>query len=300
MNRRGLANTCSLRVQRTSSRTDRYRRHLERTKGQKRGGLRLARRRHQLGRARIGVEGKLANDGPYVAEIDLAGGELVIRDLYVGYPDGFSGQEQFGHFREPFSLEGGTSARYFAFMERSSANVLDPARNWGIGLYELRPTDDTAFSIGAFFSGSDQNDFEGGAGSTADITGKLTAAPINEGDGKQLLHFGVALAERLPLDGVVVINQGPLSPLLEFNDTTTATFVPTLTIPADFQHTLNGQIAIVNHSWWSQAEWYGTFIDQTDGGTVFYHGSHVDVGVFLTGEHREYNTATGVFGPVAP
>jgi phosphate-selective porin OprO/OprP len=252
-----------------------------------------------LRRARIGIEGDLPNDGLYVAEIDLASGNVVIRDLFAGQEGCFDAQTRGGHFREPFSLEGGTSANSFAFMERSPANVLDPARNWGLGLYYLQPTQDSALSLGYFYGGPDQNDLEGGDGSTTGATGRLTFAPIDEGDGEQLLHFGVALAERLPTKGIIIINQQPQSPLLEFNDSVSSPFVPTLMIPATFQHILNAQVAAARGSLWTQAEWYGTFIDQSGGGgDVFYHGNHVDVGYFVTGEHRAYDSASGVFGPV--
>src|SRR5690606_10339747 len=86
-----------------------------------------------LRRARIGAEGAFSADGRYIGEIDLASGNVVPRDVYVAFGDRSAGGEsQWGHFREPFSLEGGTSARYFAFMERSPINLLDPARNWGV------------------------------------------------------------------------------------------------------------------------------------------------------------------------
>lgn len=251
-----------------------------------------------LRRARIGIEGDFAEGGSYIAEIDLAGGNVIIRDLFVGVPGVLDGQEQVGHFREPFSLEGGTSARFFAFMERSPVNVLDPARNWGVGLMQLEPTENTSFAIGGFYGGPDQNDFEGGPGSTTGVTMKLTAAPINDGEGSQLLHFGAALSERLPLDGVIIVNQNPRSPLLEFTDTTTSVFLPQLIIPADFQHILNAQIARVSGPWWTQTEWYGSFIEQPSGGAVFYDGLYWNLGCFLTGEHRRYSAATGEFGEV--
>lgn len=251
-----------------------------------------------LRRARIGVEGEFSTDGSYVAEIDLATGEVVIRDLYVADDCCGLGDARVGHFREPFSLEGGTSARYFAFMERSPINVLDPSRNWGVALLNTNPTEDSTFIVGAFYGARDQNDFEGGAGSTVGVTAKLTAAPINEDDGRKLLHFGVAAAERLPLDDVIIINEKPRSSLLEFDDASTSAFVPKITIQADFQHVLNAQAAIAYESFWTQSEWYGTFIDQPASGAVFYHGCHTDVGYFLTGEHRKYQTGSGVLGTV--
>jgi phosphate-selective porin OprO/OprP len=252
-----------------------------------------------LRRARIGAEGHLPNGGHYIGEIDLASGDVVIRDLYIGLPGALDGEERVGHYREPFSLEGAESAKYFAFMERSPINVLDPARNWGVSVFDIQPTDDSAFAIGMFYGSPDQNDLEGGPGSTAGVTMKLTSAPINENDGEKLLHFGAALAERIPLEGVIAVNQEPRSPLIQFNDSVSSPFVPTIVIPANFQHILNVQGAVVSGPFWTQTEWYGTFIDQTgDGGTVFYHGSYVSVGYFLTGEHREYTTAKGFFGRV--
>lgn len=251
-----------------------------------------------LRRARIGLEGALWDEGSYVAEIDLASGEVVIRDLYAASPGWFDSQTQLGHFREPFSLEGGTSARFFAFMERSPVNTLDPSRNWGLGLMQMQPTDDSALAIGAFYGGPDPSDLEGGPGSTAGVTAKLTAAPIDEENGRYLLHFGAAVAERLPLDGIIIVNQKPRSPLLELGDSSTSPFTPTMKIPADFQHILNAQLAVAHGPAWAHAEWYGTFIDQPSGAPIFFQGNYVDVGYFLTGEHRQYDRATGVLGEV--
>jgi phosphate-selective porin OprO and OprP len=58
------------------------------------------------------------------------------------------------------------------------------------------------------------------------------------------------------------------------------------------------QFAAAKGSWWTQAEWYGALIDQTGGDLVFFHGCHVDCGYFITGEHREYDSASGVLGAV--
>lgn len=252
-----------------------------------------------LRRARIGAEGDLGTYGRYVAEIDLAPGTVVPRDIYVGYGQLQGvGEAQLGHFREPFSLEGGTSARYFAFMERSPVNVLDPARNWGVGLFRENLSTNTTFAIGGFHSGSDAGDFQGGDGSTVGLTGRLTTALVNEDNGARLLHFGLALSERIPEAGVIRINQPPRSPLLELGDSSTSPFVPVITIPAEFQQLINVQFAAASGPLWTQAEWYGSIIDQTAGGTVYFGGWHADVGYFLTGEHRQYESGSGVLGPI--
>lgn len=257
-----------------------------------------------LRRARIGLEGDLGNDSRYIAEIDLASGDVVPRDIYVAWGDRQGvGENQLGHFREPFSLEGGTSARYFAFMERSPVNLLDPARNWGLGLFQESLDEHSALGFGVFQAGNGNWDLAGGPGSTFDFTGRLTSAPINtlsenSGDGRRLLHFGLALSGRLPEDGDIIINQQPRSPLLELGDSSTSPFVPVINVPASFQQLANLQFVAARGSAWAQAEWYGSWIDQTGGGTVFFHGSYAACGYFLTGEHRAYESASGDLGTI--
>jgi len=166
-----------------------------------------------------------------------------------------------------------------------------------VSLFRSRPTDSRNFAIGLFRAGTDANDFQGGDGGTVGITGRLIAAPIKEDDGAQLLHLGMALSERVPENKVIIINQQPQSPLIDLGDTGTSPFVPQIIIPASFQQLVNLQFARVNGPVWTQAEWYGTWIDQRGGGPVFFHGFHADCGWFVTGEHRRYLN-TGAFGPV--
>jgi phosphate-selective porin OprO/OprP len=251
-----------------------------------------------LRRARIGAEGDLGSHSRYVAEIDLASGSVVPRDVYVAFGNRSDGESQWGHFREPFSLEGGTSARYFAFMERSPINLLDPSRNWGAGLFRENVDSQTFVALGLFHAGTDTSDFQGGDGSTVGFTGRLTTAPVNEANGERLLHFGLALSERVPENGVIIINQQPRSPLLELSDSSSSPFVPVIRIPAEFQQLINLQFAAARGALWTQSEWYGSFIDQTGGDSVFFHGFHVDGGYFLTGEHRAYDSANGTLGAV--
>ena len=252
-----------------------------------------------LRRARIGIEGELGRHSRYVAEIDLPRGTVVPRDVYIAYGNPKESVEgQVGHFREPFSLEGGTSARCFAFMERSPVNMLDPARNWGVGLFHENPDANSSWGLGIFHAGTDPSDFQGGDGSSVGLTGRFTKALVNEGDGERLLHLGIALSERIPERGVIIINQQPRSSLLELADSSTSPFVPEIRIPAHFQQLINLQLAAANGPLWTQAEWYGSLIDQSGGGLAFFHGFHVDCGYFLTGEHRAYHAATGTLGEV--
>ena len=252
-----------------------------------------------LRRARIGAQGDLLDDNRYVFEIDMAVGDVVPRDIFVGFGlpnDG--GERRYGHFREPFSLEGNTSANYYMFMERSPINDLDPARGWGACLFRCNPAETATLAIGLFHNGSDLADFEAGNSAAAAVTARLTAAPILENDGRRLLHFGVAVSERISEDGLVTINRHPRPVLLDPSDSTLSPFVPEIQIPADFQQVFNLQLATCNGPFWTQSEWYGSIIPQIGGGPVFLRGFYVSGGYFLTGENHSYEEKTGVLGPV--
>jgi phosphate-selective porin OprO/OprP len=167
-----------------------------------------------------------------------------------------------------------------------------------LGFFRTGLNDTTMLALGVFQAGTDPNDFQGGAGSTVGFTGKLTAAPLNEGDGEQLFHLGLALSERLPEHGVILVGQQPQSSLLGLADVASSPFVPGIRIAANFQQLVNLQCAAANGPLWAQAEWNGSWIDQRGGGPVFFHGCHADCGYFVTGEHRQYQSASGTLGPI--
>ncbi|HEY2252171.1 MAG TPA: porin [Planctomycetaceae bacterium] len=105
-------------------------------------------------------------------------------------------------------------------------------------------------------------------------------------------------SNRLPESGVIIINQQPTSPLLYLGDSASTPFVPIIEIPAKYQQLMNLQVAVANGPLWAQAEWYGTWIAQTGGAPVFFHGSYASIGWFITGEHRGYAGPNGGLGAV--
>lgn len=251
-------------------------------------------------RARIGGQGDLVDWGRYIAEIDLASGKVVPRDVFLARTNvALPGEVRAGHFREPFSLEGATSANTFAFLERSPTNLLDPARNWGLGFMRAQITPRTVLAAGAFHAGNNVGDLQGGDGSTVGFTERVTTAPLNVNDGEQLIHLGFAVSERIPDNGLIIVNQRPQSSLLYLGDAASSPFIPIISLPATYQQLANVQFAAAYKSFWTQAEWNATWIDQTGGvGTVYFHGYHADVGWFITGEHRSYLQSDSAFGPV--
>jgi phosphate-selective porin OprO/OprP len=249
-------------------------------------------------RAWVGAEGRIG-ELRYLTVIDLATDSVVLRDVFVGFGDmREQGEFRVGHYLEPFSLEVNTPSFTLPFLETSVASILAPARNWGLSVFRQALDDSTAIALGVFQAGSDANDFETGPGSTVGLTGRLTTSPLNENDAEQLLHLGIALSSRLPERGTIIVNQRPQSPLIGLGDVAASPFVPQIAIPASYQQLVNLQLAGARGSCWIQAEWYGSWIDQNGGGPVFFHGMHVDGGWFLTGEHRPYQEANGVWGAV--
>ena len=142
----------------------------------------------------------------YVAEIDMASGNPAIRDLYIGSGEIVGdGEFRLGHLREPFSLEGGTSANSYSLMERSAINELDPARNWGLGYFRCSPDEVSTVAMGVFQSGTNSSDLKFGPGSETATTARWTMLPWYEDHGQRLIHVGVAVSERFPNNGIVVV-----------------------------------------------------------------------------------------------
>ena len=107
----------------------------------------------------------------------LAGGQVVIRDLFMGWGTlpGI-GEFRLGHLREPFSLEGGTSANTFAFLERSPVNGLIPHAIGAWATFAAAQRKIRRFALGIFQSGTDSSDLQGGDGSDTAVTGRWTGA----------------------------------------------------------------------------------------------------------------------------
>ncbi len=106
-------------------------------------------------RARLGAEGTVGDQVNWVAEFDFAGGVISFRDVYVGVNElPVIDRVRVGHFIEPLSLEGMTSSNYFSFVERSPAYALEPARNWGVGIYSYTENERATLDVAAFRSGT--------------------------------------------------------------------------------------------------------------------------------------------------
>lgn len=252
-------------------------------------------------RVRLGAQGTVGDSASWVSEVELAGGNVRLRDVFVGL-DALPGvrQVRVGYFREPFSLEGMTSSNFMTFLERSPQNVLAPARNWGVGGFWWPDDERLLFSLGVFRDGTGSNGQSLGDGPNWAYTARLTGLPVYEPDGEvfRLVHLGGAFSQRVPPDGVVEFAPRAGSSLLTVEDNPGSPFLPTVDIPANCYQLYNLQAAGVFGPFSVQAEWTAAAVQQTDAGLVFAHGVYVAGSYFLTGEHRGYNRTRGSFDQV--
>ncbi|MGH8487815.1 MAG: OprO/OprP family phosphate-selective porin [Gammaproteobacteria bacterium] len=105
---------------------------------------------------------------------------------------------QVGQFKEQFSLEQLTSARFTTFMERSLADAFAPARNLGAQLHYLGPNWTVAGGVFSEGIDDDDEDLEVDSGEGIGTTGRATFAPIMSSN--RLVHLGGAISWRAPED----------------------------------------------------------------------------------------------------
>lgn len=252
-------------------------------------------------RIRLGAQGKIDDSTSWVSEVELAGGNVRVRDVFVGL-DAIPGVNQIriGNFREPYNLEGMTSSNFITFMERSPQNVLSPVRNWGVCGYWW-PTDEVVlFSLGAFREGTGNSGQSLGDGDNWAYTARLTGLPLYEPEEPtfRLVHLGGAFSQRVPDNGIINFTPRIGSSLLTAEDNPGSPFLPTLDIAANSYQLYNLQSAYVVGPLSLQAEWSAAMVQQTNAGSIFVHGMYVFVSYFLTGEHRGYHRTRGSFDRV--
>ncbi len=249
-------------------------------------------------RVRLGAQGTIADSVSWVSEVELAGGVVRLRDVFIGL-DALPGvrEVRIGHFREPYSLEGMTSSNFITFMERSVVNVLSPVRNWGVCGYWWPEDQRTLFSLGVFRDGTESSGQSTGDGDNWAVTTRLTGLPVYEPDGDvfRLVHLGGAFSQRIPPEGVINFTPRIGSNLVTVEDNPGSPFLPSLDIPASSYQLYNLQAASVHGPLSLQAEWLATSVQQTGGSAIFLHGMYAFASCFLTGEHRGYNRTRGSF-----
>ena len=289
----------------------------------------------ELRRARLGVEGVVFYDWKYKFEVDFAGDGVAIKDAYLAYNWGnwaFNGVKletseiRVGNQYVYASLEETTSSNYTTFMERAAfteAFLPSVEADRQIGAAILLGDEHWSFQTGYYgASVGEANDMPGQEEFDTD---KMTAvvrgtiAPINrEVNGvHQVLHLGGSYRHRdagtLNDCGTAVCDDGDLNALYQYRargaDLHLADrFVDTPQIFSsdDMWHleaafvwgpfSMQGEYSQLEADIPGNIQSLG-IADTTDPRvSPTYNGWYVDASWYLTGETRNYEASTGVFG----
>src|SRR5262245_1790222 len=270
-------------------------------------------------RARLAAKASLGNNINAFMQFDFAfPGRPTFTDVWVEYTDlPFLGTVRVGQWKQPFSLEVVSSFRYTTFMERSSLfQAFTPFRHIGIGAYDHAEDLMATWAYSYIRTGQDQF---GGSLSTRGgngFTGRVTRlAWYDEDAGRSYLHLGGdyffnspplhAIAFRTIPEIFVGQNAnggtgtaGFASPL-NFDGTpffahtrivTDVTGVNTYDLEALWVH---GPLAV-------QSEAMAAQVNREGRPSSLLHGEYMQVGWFLTGEHRPYDRIAGAIDRVRP
>ena len=245
----------------------------------------------EIRRARLKAEGKIY-DWEYELGVGFAGGDADIKDAYLGYEGWSSTSLMVGQFKEPFSLEELTSAKYITFMERALPIAFAPGRNIGIGVHKYW---DTMTVAGGLFGESFNDDVDDEGDEGWGVAGRFTYSPIHQNT--RAVHFGAATEYRKSND----------------DDETKYETKPESNV-TDVRFANTGKIEDVESSakygleaagiWGpfsGQAEYLFTDVSRHSGARdLNLDGWYAYGSWFLTGESRNYRFRKGSFGRVKP
>ena len=269
-------------------------------------------------RARLSAQGSVTESMNYMMQMDFGFfGRPTFTDVWVEQTKvPLLGNVRVGQWKQPFSLESVSSFRYTTFMERSSLfQPFVPFRHLGIGFYDHSESLNTTWAASYFRTGQDQFggslSTDGGNG----VAGRLThllwhCGPQNE----DYLHLGSGYFYNSPprdsarfrsipemfvgefAPGAVGTSgqavPGALNGTPFFVDTGNLTDVNNIQTFGLEGLWVRGPISV-------QAETMAARVDRVSPNAIL-GGAYVNVGYFLTGEHRPYDRKAGAIDRVQP
>lgn len=248
-------------------------------------------------RARLFMSGTIYSNIDFKLQVDFAGGEISLKDAYVGLRDiPGVGNIRVGHVKEPFRLDALTSSKYITFMERALPVNASQERNTGIIAFNDFLGKRLSVQAGAFRN-SDESGNDIGADDGYALTGRVTGLALNNSKKKQLVHLGVGYSFRKPESKELKISIRPEAHLApKYTGTGTIEGI-------DNTNLINFEGAAVFNSFSIQGEYLMATVKTIDDSPFdsynfsFYYGQ---VSYFLTGESKNYKSSYSGFNRVKP
>jgi len=243
-------------------------------------------------RGRIFAEGRILRRYDFRFEYDFAADQGLKDAFFQGAKFTRFVKWRIGHFKEPFSLNRQTSANNAGFLEWSlPVQALAPGRNWGLMFRHSEASDRLFWAVAATTNGATTDDNR--SNSKITFTGRVTGLPVYKDEGRRLVHLGLGYSVRSPTDNETEFAARPEARFAPF-------FVDTGVFSADKTQLLGLEFAVVHDRYWVQAEWIQSKATAAEFGDPKFGGAYVEMGWFLTGESRLYQTDEAIFGRVTP
>jgi len=218
------------------------------------------------------------------------------------------GYVQFGHQKEPFSLEELAGGNSFTFMERAlPTEAFAPRRNLGFMTQSEAFDRRMTWAVGGFWGVGKTSSLDDlispkdriAGASGFNITGRVTGLPWQADGGRRYLHLGFSYSHQFrdEKDSSARVRYAtPPESFLEEN----LRLVDTDAIFADGVDLINPEFALVSGPLSLQGEYFHAFVDSNPSGDPQFWGFYLYTSCFLTGEYRNYNTSRGTFSRLRP
>ncbi len=273
--------------------------------------------RNDLGfrRARLAAVGDVAQNTSYMLEMDFAfPGRPSFMDVWLDVHDlMLVGNVRVGQWRQPFAMENLTSVRELTFLERPLVFGMTPFRQTGIGFHDTN--EDASLTWAGSVYGSETDAWGNVYGNKGLGTAfRVTALPLYEDAGRQVLHWGFDHSFTVPgKAGVTYRNTpeygGPFGsstyqsvpggPTGGGSSGDIPFFYNTGPLFFDTSHLFNFELAGVYHRLHCQSELTYNLMD-FQGSTAVIPAYYAQAAFLLTGETRPYNKIAGVLGRIKP
>ncbi len=257
-----------------------------------------------LRRARIDLLGSWLDALEWEFEMEFAN-TVEIKDAWIAFRRvPILGRIRLGHMKEPFSLERLTSSKHITFMERSiPTEALAPGRNMGILSQGAIQGDRLSWAAGGFVDVGAKSGLQVGKDGIDriqgfSVTGRVTGLPVYEGEGQRLVHLGLGYTHEFrdghSPDSVIAVFSRPESFISQ------DTLVDSGSIAASGVDLFNLEAALVWGPLSLQGEHFHAFTTASMAKNPQFLGGYLMASYFLTGEHRQYDRANGVFTQITP
>jgi phosphate-selective porin OprO/OprP len=252
-----------------------------------------------LTRARLTLRGWQPQVGNYKLQMEFAE-RVQVKDAWFAFdPLPYVGTVQLGNMKEPYSLNNLSSGTDDTFMTVAlPVEAFAPGRNLGVMARDTALDARMTWALGGFWNTESFSNFSGAKDALSNaigfnITGRVTALPLYEAGGSELMHLGLSLSlQRFTAD--VQVRATVESRLVSDYYIDTGPFAPS----GGTQLAL--EFARVSGPWSVQAEAYADAIRGDGLGSPLLRGFYVFASHALTGESRPYDRAAGVFGGIVP